>query len=185
MEGPRRVSGRHRRAVSDKTADAADADRRPAAPHLGPDLRLPEPHQCRRRLSRQEDRRGREVRHHADDDRRSRQHPAGVLAGRGLELLGLHRRRGLSGRADQRPAVRAILAAADPRSARHEGHRLPRAAGEGAPARRLLRRRRQGRHDAAGRSDHQFVPHPALLHLRRRRAGLDRGGLSRLLPRDC
>ena len=124
MEGPRRLPGRHRRAVSDQAAGATDADRRPAAPHLGPDLRLPEPHQCRRRLSRQEGRRGRKVRHHAVDDRRSGHHPAGVLARRGLELLGLHRRGGLSGRDHQRPAVRAIPAAADSRSARHEGHRI-------------------------------------------------------------
>ena len=37
--------------------------------------------------------------------------------------------------------------------------------------------------DAAGRSDHEFVPVAAVVHLRRRRTVLDRGRLSHLLPR--
>ena len=53
MEEPRRVPGRHRAGLSDQAADAADADRRPAAAHLRPDLRLPAALQCRRRLSRE------------------------------------------------------------------------------------------------------------------------------------
>ena len=43
------------RAVRDQADRRADADGRPAAPHLGPDLRLPEPLQHRRRLSRGQD----------------------------------------------------------------------------------------------------------------------------------
>ena len=59
MEEPRRVPGRHLSGLPDPAADAADADRRPAAPHLGPDLRLPAALQCRCRLSREQDRRSR------------------------------------------------------------------------------------------------------------------------------
>ena len=43
--------------------------------------------------------------------------------------------------------------------------------------------RRQGRHEAAGRSGHEFLPVAAIVHLRRRRAVFDRGRLSHLLPR--
>ena len=43
--------------------------------------------------------------------------------------------------------------------------------------------RSQGRPDAAGRPDHEFVPVAAVVHFRRRRAVLDRGRLSHLLPR--
>ena len=45
--------------VSDQAAVAADADRRPAAAHFRPHLRLPAALQCRCRLSRKQDRRGR------------------------------------------------------------------------------------------------------------------------------
>ena len=87
-----------------------------------------------------------------------------------------------------------FLKAAHLRSARHERHRLLRAGRQGASLRRLLlgrparrhdlpRHRPQGRPDAAGRSGHEFVPVAAIVHLRRRRAVLDRGRLSHLLPR--
>ena len=92
MEEPRRVPGRHRAGVPDQAAGAADADRRPAAAHLRPDLRLPAALQRRCRLSRNEDRRGREGGNAAIDDRGSGQNSAGVLARRGLELFRLHRR---------------------------------------------------------------------------------------------
>ena len=59
MEEPRRVPGRHLPGLPDPAADAADADRGPAAAHVRPDLRLPAAFQCRRRLSREQDRRGR------------------------------------------------------------------------------------------------------------------------------
>ena len=59
MEKPRRVPGRHRPGLPDQAAVAADADRRPDAPHLWSDLRLPAALQCRCRLSREQDRRGR------------------------------------------------------------------------------------------------------------------------------
>ena len=49
-----------------QAAVAADADRRSAAPHLGPDLRLPAALQRRCRLPRSEDRRGREGGNAAD-----------------------------------------------------------------------------------------------------------------------
>ena len=66
MEEPRRVPGRHRAGIPDQAAVAADADRRPAAAHFRADLRLPAALQCRCRLSRKEDRRGRESGHAAD-----------------------------------------------------------------------------------------------------------------------
>ena len=53
MEEPRRVPGRHRAELPDPAAVAADADRRPVAAHLGPDLRFPAALQRRRRLSRE------------------------------------------------------------------------------------------------------------------------------------
>ena len=52
--------------LPDPSAGAADADRGPAAPHLGPDLWLPAALQCRCRLSREQDRRGGQGRHAAD-----------------------------------------------------------------------------------------------------------------------
>ncbi len=58
-------------AISDQAAVAADADRGPAAAHLRPDLRLPAALQRRCRLSRNEDRRGRESGNAAIDDRGS------------------------------------------------------------------------------------------------------------------
>ena len=57
---------------------------------------------------------------------------AGVFAGNGLELLGVDRCAGLSGRQDLRHALRAVPAAAHLRPAGHGGHRLP--------CRRLARR---------------------------------------------
>ena len=59
MEEPRRVRGRHAPGLPDPSAGAADADRGPAAPHLGPYLWFPAAQQCRRRLSREQDRRSR------------------------------------------------------------------------------------------------------------------------------
>jgi hypothetical protein len=58
---------------------------------------------------------------------------AGVLAGRGLELFGLDRRAGLSGREDLRPAVRRLPEDPHLRSAEDGRHRLLRS---GRPARR-------------------------------------------------
>ena len=51
--------GRHVSGFPDQPAVAADADRRPAAPYFRAYLRLPAAHQCRCRLSRNQDRRGR------------------------------------------------------------------------------------------------------------------------------
>ena len=76
---------------------AADADGRPAAPYLRPDLRLPEPDQCRRRLSQGGHRRGRDPRDAGGVHREAGPAAAGVLAGRGVELFGVHRRARLSG----------------------------------------------------------------------------------------
>ena len=128
MEEPRRFPGRHRAGIPDPAAVAADADRRPAAAHFRPDLRLPAALQRRCRLSRDEDRRGREGGHAAIDDRGPGENPAGIFAGRGLELFGLHRRDRLPDRQDQRQAVRTVSEGAHLRSARHERHRLLRAA---------------------------------------------------------
>ena len=113
MEGSRRVRRRHRAGLPDQAAVPADADCRPAASHLRADLRLPAALQCRCRLSRREDRRGREIRHAPDHDREPRKNPAGVFAGRGLELLGLDRRARLPHRQDLGHAVRAVPQGAD------------------------------------------------------------------------
>ena len=105
------------------------------------------------------------------DDRGAGQNAAGVLAGRGLELLGLDRRDRLSRRQDLRPAVRAVPEAAHLRSARHDRHRLstcrPTRRTASPPAIRPTRRRHElprGRRaraaDAAGRSDHELLPAP-------------------------
>ena len=61
MEESRRVfvAGTLAAAFLTRPPSASDADRRPAAPHLGPDLRLPAAHECRCGLPREEDRRGR------------------------------------------------------------------------------------------------------------------------------
>ena len=77
----------------DQTAVAADADRRPVAPHFRPHLWLPAALQCRCRLSREEDRRSGESRNAAEHDRGSGENSAGILAGRSLELFRRHRRR--------------------------------------------------------------------------------------------
>ena len=78
---------------------------------------------------------GKDARRH---DRGPRQDPAGVLARRGLELFGFHRRARLSHRQDFGQAVRAVPEGAHLRSARHDRHRFPRAGREGASLRRLL-----------------------------------------------
>ena len=65
-------------------------------------------------------------------------YPAGILAGDGLELFGLDRRARPRRRAGVGDEARPFLRRADLRSARNGGHRLPRAAGEDRPARRLL-----------------------------------------------
>ena len=56
MEGPRRVRRRQRAELHDEAAGAADADRRSPASHLGADLRPAAAQQCRRRLSRGQNR---------------------------------------------------------------------------------------------------------------------------------
>ena len=188
------VPSRHSTGLSDQAAVAADADRRPFAPHLRPDLWLPAALQRRCRLPRIESRRGREIRNAAIDDRGPRQNSAGVFPGRSLELFGLHRCDRLSRRQDQRHAVRTIPERTHLQSARNERHRLFCAPGQSRSFRGVLfrrsqrrhdlsRHRSQGRPDAAGRSDQKLLPVAALVHLRRRRAVFDRGRLSDLLPR--
>jgi CubicO group peptidase (beta-lactamase class C family) len=61
--------------LPDQAAVAADADRRPAAPHLGPHLRLPAALQCRCRLSREKIGEVDQGRHAANHDRRPRKIP--------------------------------------------------------------------------------------------------------------
>ena len=130
--------GRHRAGLPDPAAGAADADRRPVAAHVGPDLWLPAALQCRCRLPREEDRRGRQVRHARHDDRRPCEDAAGVFAGRSLELFGRDRRDRLPRREDLRQAVRAVSEGAHLQSARHERHRFPRARRQGASLRGVL-----------------------------------------------
>ena len=103
--------------------------------------------QRRCRLPRDEDRRGGKSGHAAVDDRRPCKNPAGVLAGRSLELFGIHRRDRLSHWQDQRQAVRAIPERAHSRSARHERHRLLRAGRQGPSFRGVLLGRPGRRND--------------------------------------
>ena len=97
------------------------------------------------------------------DDRRPCENPAGIFAGRGLELFGFDRRDRLSDRQDQRHAVRTIPQRAHLRSAGDGRHRLFRARRQSPPFRGLLqcrsrrhdvvsRGRKERRPDAAGRS---------------------------------
>ncbi|MGY3422860.1 CubicO group peptidase (beta-lactamase class C family) [Bradyrhizobium sp. F1.13.4] len=62
------------------------------------------------------------LRHAADHDREPRENPAGVLAGRGLELLGFDRRARLPHWQDLRHPLRAVPEATHPRSTRHVRH---------------------------------------------------------------
>ena len=94
------------------------------AAYIRAHLRLPAAIQCRCRLPRDENRRGREGGNAAIDDRGPGENSAGVLARRGLELFGLHRRDRLSDRENQRQAVRAVSERTHLQSARHERHRL-------------------------------------------------------------
>ena len=117
--------------------------------------------------------------------RQARDLPADRPAGQGVELLGRHRRAGLPGRGDLRPAVREIPAREGDQAARHGRHRLLRAAGQARALRRQLpgRRRRQARADR--RSGQEPLPQAAQRQFRRRRPGLDRVGLPALLPSSC
>ena len=93
------------------------------------------------------------------DDRNAGKTPAGILAGRGLELFRLHRRDRLPDRQDQRQTVRPIPQGAHLRSARHERHRLLRAGQQGPSVRRLLFGRSARRHDVPR---HRAQGHPHL-----------------------
>src|ERR1700733_14345517 len=124
MEARRRVPGEAHAPLSGPAAVAADADRRSLAAYLRPHLWLPAAIQCRCRLPRDENRRSREGGNLAIDYRGPCENSAGVLARRGLELFGLHRRDRLPDRKNQRQAVRTVPERADPRSAWHERHRL-------------------------------------------------------------
>ena len=157
------VAGSHP-AFLTKPPVAADADHRPAAPHLGPDLRLPAALQCRCRLPHIEDRRG--------GRRRTRwttmiadlaKLPLEFSPGEAWNYSRVGRRARLSHRKDLGPAVRAVPEGAHLQAARHERHRLPCAGRQGAPLCRLLfgrsarrdqipRRRAQGHAHPAGRS---------------------------------
>src|SRR5436305_4225285 len=114
MEKPRRVSGRYCAGISDQSATAPNADRRPAAAYLRPDLRFSAALKRGCRLSRDENRRGGESGHAAVDDRRSGETSAGVLARRGMELFCFDRCHWLSNWQDHRQAVRAITEGAYP-----------------------------------------------------------------------
>ncbi len=67
------------------------------------------------------------------------QDSAGVLAGRGLELLGLDRRPGRGDRTRVGPAAGPLSRGEDLHAAEDARHRLRRAGGQGRPAARLLR----------------------------------------------
>ena len=164
-------------AFVDAAGRCADARHRPDAPHLGPDLRLPEPHQRRRRVPQPPPRRlrGGEPR---GAGRRTGARAARVLAGQLVELRRLDRRRRPPREPRVGPAVRRVRAHAHPRAARHARHRLPRPRGEARALRRLLRAigRRHARAGAA-----RQLPRTAARALGRRRPGRHRGRLPALL----
>ena len=144
--------------VPDPPAGPADAGRRPSPPHQRPHLRLSEPDQRRRRLPKGRDRRdGRQARP-CGDDQGPRRPPAGILAGRGVELFGFHRCPGLSHRDDQRTVLRRFPSRADLRAARHVRHRFPRPGRKSRSAGGLLQQGRGRPTEAAGRSGQEPLP---------------------------
>ena len=107
----------------------------------------------------------------------------GVLARRGLELLGFHRCARLPHRQDFGQALPPVSEGAHLRSAWHGRHRFPCAGGEGPSLRRLLFQQSARQDEALRRSGEEQLSRAADPLFRRRRLVLDRIGLSQLLPR--
>ena len=110
---------------------------------------------------------------------------AEVPARREVDVLPSDRRGGRPGRAPLRPQARRVPAGGDLRPARHDRHRLLRArASAGALRRLLLARGGQGA-EACRRCGEEPVPASARVPIRRRRTGLDPGGLRPASARCC
>ena len=107
---------------------------------------------------------------------------ARVLARHGLELLGVDRRAGLSGRPHLGRRLRRVPAAAHLRAARHGRHGLPCPRGQARALRRVLRELAAGRPGADVRA---LLPRADSGAVGRRRAGLHRRRLPALLRGDA
>ena len=173
---PTRHGRRQPRQDRDGAGRARDQLPRPAHPHVGPDLRLHGEQPGRCRLSRQAGRSRFPDRRHQPEagGRAAGAAAADRPAGQGVELLGLHRRAGLPGRGDLRPALREVPEGKGHRPARHGRHRFPRPGRQARSLRRQLRRRRGRQARPDRRSGQEPLPRAAQGELGRRRPRLDR-----------
>ena len=165
------------RTVSADQAVRGDADGRSDEPHGRTDLRLPEPHQHRCRLSQVSARRGAQYGRVRLVRRRAGKDTARVRPRHRLELFGGDRRAGDRGLADRGQAAGRGAGRAHFQPTRDAGHRISSARKPARPADRLLgvRSRQAAQADRQGQRQQTCDPRP--VRGRRRRAGLHGRGL--------